>query len=91
MEKCLKCGWVHTSECVPGFHPAKRHAMEAEKLLNGWTPCKVKMPEPSQSVLVWDGVDCGVGWQVKGHLWNTYPEFLSIPTHWMPLPEPPSA
>ena len=23
MEKCQKCGWAHTNECVPGFRPDK--------------------------------------------------------------------
>lgn len=65
-----------------------------------WISVKDKLPQPAVGVLVTDGVyvwtaecypDLGTPPYWGCHGWSGYemePDF-GVPTHWMPLPEPP--
>jgi hypothetical protein len=63
----------------------------------GWIPCSERMPEPWEEVLAWE-VDCGALVAAKAispkspwYVWNWEGQELPEITHWMPLPDAPSA
>lgn len=86
MPKCKICGRPVTT--VPVYHP------ECLKSERGWISVEDRMPKPGENVLTCDH---------KGnmHIMFSYPseEYpfnippwhtrFFMPTHWMPLPEPP--
>lgn len=71
-------------------------AMEEEKRLNGWIKCEDSMPPEDKAnsvrVLTWDGQTVREGrryWDCLMHSFR-WDDCYRMPTHWMPLPKPPT-
>lgn len=52
-----------------------------------WIPVEERLPEVCDDVLVCSGARIDIGYY-DGLWWETYTT-RDIPTHWMPLPQPP--
>ena len=73
---------AHIARSVLGFD-----AMEAEKRLNGWTP--VAKPPPPGHYLTF-GSEEGIHTMTYTHKTWFCHGHRETPTHWMPVPEPPT-
>lgn len=65
--------------------------MNTMKSVGEWISVKDKRPDHDTPVLIWNGNDYGIDWiddyRHDGPEWAG--DGSLIPTHWMPLPEPP--
>ena len=60
-----------------------------------WIPVSERLPEAGQTVMLWNYVDHRLGWlkytaNGVAYFFSTQDECNIEPTHWMPLPAPPS-
>lgn len=60
-----------------------------------WTPVTERLPEAGQTVMLWNYVDHRLGWlkytaNGVAYFFSTQDECNIEPTHWMPLPAPPT-
>ncbi len=66
------------------------------ELARRWIPVTERFPDKGQRVLILGGVDdvciatyCGAKWG-RDHVWVGDDDSAYKPTHWMPLPAPPT-
>ena len=60
-----------------------------------WIPVMERLPEAGETVLLWNYVDHRLGWlkytaNGAAYFFSTQDECNIHPTHWMPLPAPPT-
>lgn len=70
---------------------AMRAAVQSEAWAKMWRPIATS-PGGRTEVLLWDGHEISVGflWEEDGGFYSSG-DALIVPTHWMPLPDPPLA
>ena len=67
------------------------HQSGGAGVINAWKRCEDERPIDGEEVLTWDGKCFWVAWMDNCDNWETSgdPNYESIITHWMPLPESP--